>query len=136
MSQFPDLTNENAGKDNFSGCKQPEVLLIGDKQWSYVQQKYNLTPRERQIAELVCQGFINGDIATVLQIAIGTVKTHIRNIYRKTCVNSKIAMLLKFVKDTEISGSHKQKTHPIPINELKNRVNITSVFSNTSENEK
>ena len=99
MLQLPNSQTENIGS-NDSGFKQPDVILLSEKQWSYVQNRYNLTPRERQIAELVCKGLRNGNIAKFLHIKPGTVKTHTRNIYRKVHVKSKIAMLLRFVTDS------------------------------------
>jgi DNA-binding NarL/FixJ family response regulator len=99
MLQMPNSQTENIGSGD-SGYKQPDVILLNPKQWSYVQNRYNLTPRERQIAELVCKGLRNGNIAKYLRIKPGTVKTHTRNIYRKIHVKSKIAMLLRFVTDS------------------------------------
>ncbi|UCC98564.1 MAG: response regulator transcription factor [Phycisphaerales bacterium] len=90
-SQAKDLVSSE------SGLKRPDVVLLNRKQWQYVQSRYGLTPRERQIAELICQGHRNGRIAKVLRIKPGTVKTHTRNIYRKVHVESKIAMLLRFL---------------------------------------
>ena len=80
--------------------KKPKLILLDKKQWSYVQTLYNLTPREREIAEQICQGLGNGGIAKNLRIKPGTVKTHTRNIYRKLRVKNKIAMLLRFLTDT------------------------------------
>lgn len=99
MLQLPNSQTGNTGSGD-SGYKQPDVILLDQKQWSYVQNRYNLTPRERQIAELVCKGLRNGNIAKYLRIKPGTVKTHTRNIYRKIHVKSKIAMLLRFVTDS------------------------------------
>ncbi len=99
MLQLPNSQTENTGSSD-SGYNQPDVILLDQKQWSYVQNRYNLTPRERQIAELVCKGLRNGNIAKYLHIKPGTVKTHTRNIYRKIHVKSKIAMLLRFVTDS------------------------------------
>lgn len=76
---------------------RPPVTLIDATGWLYVQHTYGLTSRERQIAELVCRGDKNDTIAQVLSISPGTVKTHLRNIYRKVRVQSKIEMLLHFV---------------------------------------
>ncbi|MBN1806098.1 MAG: helix-turn-helix transcriptional regulator [Sedimentisphaerales bacterium] len=84
--------------DSGSG-KNYDVVLLNKEEWSYVKKRYNLTPREYQIAELICQGLHNGKIANFLRISPGTVNTHIRNIYRKTHVTSKMAMLLRFVTD-------------------------------------
>ena len=78
----------------------PRVALLTEKQWSYLKKRYRMTSREFQIAKLVCQGLNNENIAEILHIKHGTVKTHIRNIYRKTWVHNKIAMLLRFVEDS------------------------------------
>jgi DNA-binding NarL/FixJ family response regulator len=59
-----------------------------------------MTPRELQIAQLICQGLGNEEIANKLNIKHGTVKTHIRNLYRKLWVHNKILMLLRFIEDT------------------------------------
>lgn len=99
MLQLPDLPIENGAKGD-TGHKYSTVILLDRKQWLYVQKRYSLTPRERQIAELICQGLRNGNIAGYLRIRPGTVKTHTRNIYRKVHVKSKIAMLLRFVTDS------------------------------------
>ncbi len=98
MLQLPDLPIENAAEGD-THHKYSTVILLDRKQWLYVQKRYSLTPRERQIAELVCQGLQNGNIARYLRIRPGTVKTHTRNIYRKVRVKSKIGMLLRFVTD-------------------------------------
>ena len=81
------------------------VVLLDKKQWSYVQSRYELTPRESEIAALICQGLRNGSIAKSLRIKPGTVKTHTRNIYRKVRVKSKIAMLLRFFTDSRAISS-------------------------------
>lgn len=98
MLQLPDLPIENVAEGD-THRKYSTVILLDKKQWLYVQKRYSLTPRERQIAELVCQGLRNGNIARYLRIRPGTVKTHTRNIYRKVRVKSKIGMLLRFVTD-------------------------------------
>jgi non-specific serine/threonine protein kinase len=42
-----------------------------------------LTPREREVAVLVAQGFGNRQIATELMVSHWTAATHVRNILRK-----------------------------------------------------
>ena len=98
MLQLPNSHARHSGNGD-SGRRQPDAVLLDQRQWSYVQGRYDLTPRECQIAELICQGLRNGNIAKVLHIKPSTVKTHTRNIYRKVHVQSKISMLLRFVTD-------------------------------------
>jgi DNA-binding NarL/FixJ family response regulator len=104
MLQFPNPHGSHFGGDD-AGRIQADVILLNNQQWSYVQGRYDLTPRERQIAELICQGLRNGNIAKALRIKPSTVKTHTRNIYRKVRVQSKISMLLRFIRDTRAFAS-------------------------------
>ncbi len=94
--------------------KKPKLILLDKKQWSYVQNLYNLTPREREIAEQICQGLGNGGIAKNLRIKPGTVKTHTRNIYRKVRVKNKIAMLLRFLTDSRNVSTDYEQSQSIP----------------------
>ena len=105
MMQLPESQAENINTERLTETVS-NLLLLDGRQWSFVQNRYNLTPREREIAELICQGLRSCNIARSLRIKTGTVKTHTRNIYRKVRVKSKIAMLLRFVSDTrELSVS-------------------------------
>ncbi len=113
MMQIPNSQPQDFANDE-PGLKQPDVAL-SRKQWLYVQNRYNLTPREREIAEMICQGLRNGGIAKALRIRPGTVKTHTRNIYRKIRVESKIAMLLRFLSDAkDLSSTLDSAVQPPP----------------------
>ena len=50
----------------------------------YISERYNLTAREREILKLVLEGKDNQNIASTLQLALGTVKAHVHNILKKT----------------------------------------------------
>ena len=49
-----------------------------------------LTKRERAVLELVARGFSYGEIAKQQAVSIHTVQTHIKNIYHKLAVHSKV----------------------------------------------
>ena len=114
MSQFSDPMARIVTKDDLYH-ESIKVILLDGKQWSYVQRRYELTPREREIAELICQGLRNGSIAKHLRIRPGTVKTHIRNIYRKVRVKSKISMLLTFVTDATVLSPQSDRPQSIGV---------------------
>jgi len=42
-----------------------------------------LSERQKEVAALACLGYTNSEIVTKLDISLGTVKTHIRDILRK-----------------------------------------------------
>jgi DNA-binding CsgD family transcriptional regulator len=54
-----------------------------------------LSPRESQIARLIADGATNRLIASVLDISLWTVSTHIRRIFAKLGVNSRAEMVAK-----------------------------------------
>ena len=90
--------------------ENPAIKLLNESHWRYIQKRYHLSPREIQVAMLVCSGLNNEQIARQLKIRDGTVKTHLRNIYRRIRVRNKIALLLKFVADASVisPGPHLQ----------------------------
>jgi DNA-binding CsgD family transcriptional regulator len=57
--------------------------------------KYGITDRECEIILKVAQGKSNADIASELFISLGTVKTHLHNIYRKLEVDSRYDLLAR-----------------------------------------
>ncbi len=77
------------------------LSVLSERQWSFLRSRYELTPREVQIADLACQGLRNSRIAESLHIQPATVQVHIRNIYRKIKVKDKINMLLKFLGEAK-----------------------------------
>lgn len=61
--------------------------------------RINLSPRERAIAELIARGLPNKSIADELGISSWTVATYIRRIFSKLSVTSRTAMVARFIKD-------------------------------------
>ena len=53
-----------------------------------------LTVRETDIVKLVARGFANEEIASRLNVKVGTLKIHLHNIYRKLNVDSRISLTL------------------------------------------
>ena len=95
--------------------KQPEVALLNEKQWRYIQRRYHISPRELEVAKLICKGFVNGDIADKLNVKPGTVKTHIKSIFGKTRARNKITLLLRFMEDVNEFFSESPRTSSVPI---------------------
>jgi DNA-binding NarL/FixJ family response regulator len=53
-----------------------------------------LTPRERDVIRLMAQGRGNKEIGALLGISVGTVKTHLRHIFRKLGVSDRTGAVL------------------------------------------
>jgi DNA-binding CsgD family transcriptional regulator len=55
-------------------------------------EKYEITPREREVIEAVVQGKTDKEIAAKLDIAVNTAQVHLKNIYRKTGAAGRFAL--------------------------------------------
>ena len=70
-----------------------------------------LSPREKEVAELLLQGKSNKQIALVLAISERTVELPVKNIYIKLGVRSRGETILKLGKSTGvISGDNLRKS--------------------------
>ena len=56
----------------------------------------NLSPREREVLELLARGYLYKEIAESLHISVPTVNTHIRRIYEKLHVRSRSQAIARF----------------------------------------
>jgi DNA-binding CsgD family transcriptional regulator len=59
----------------------------------------HLSPREREVVRMIAKGYPNKIIASVLDISVWTVSTHLRRIFAKLGVTSRTAMVTKMFKD-------------------------------------
>lgn len=62
------------------------------------QPDYKLAPRERQVLELLAQGFLYKEIADQLGLSIPTVNSYIRSVYEKLQVHSRSQAVAKFLR--------------------------------------
>jgi DNA-binding NarL/FixJ family response regulator len=73
-----------------------DVIRFGmEYQWASEENARawdDLTPREQDVAALVCLGYTNQQIAQKLVIAPNTVKTHIRHVLRKFQLHGKLEL--------------------------------------------
>ena len=66
-----------------------------------VCEQYKLTPRERELMELIYAGMSNKEIAETLFLSESTVKTHIYNIFRKREGKNRVGVICSINGDTD-----------------------------------
>ena len=94
-SKKPDNVENN---HNPSSNVRLPVRILDDTQWLFIRKSFRMSPRELIVAKFVCGGLSNEEIATRLGIKTATIKTHLRNIYRRIRVQRKLDMLLTFLE--------------------------------------
>ncbi len=93
------LFQKKKGKDRRTFAEQVETVEtiegtqadfeIYPEDISVRKRWFSLTVREREVVALVCMGYRNYEIASMLGIGYGTVQTHLQNIFYKFHLRSK-----------------------------------------------
>jgi DNA-binding NarL/FixJ family response regulator len=79
-----------------SGEIARKVILHFREQSTTAQEVEKLTSREREVLELVAEGFINKEIGERLGVSTEAVRWHLKHIYVKLHVRSRTEAALKF----------------------------------------
>ena len=76
-----------------------EDSVFRDAQRPEAKMRSDLTPREKQVAELIETGLTNKEIAEQLGISPGTVKIHLKHIFEKTGVRGRYGLALTGMRE-------------------------------------
>ena len=76
-------------------------MVFKTKQWELLSKSWHLTPREVEVAKLVCGGLNNEKISKKLRIAYNTVRAHLGNIFRKVGAKGKAGIILEFIENLQ-----------------------------------
>ena len=84
-----------------------QMMALGLEQHQLLQEKFQiweqLTPRQKDVAALVCLGYTNQQIAECLKISSETVKIHLKKIFEKFRLHSR-KHLAEVLKDWDFSA--------------------------------
>lgn len=108
-----------------------DVNLIEQQQWNYIQRRYHLSPRELEVAKLVCKGLTNREIASELKIRKETVNTHLKHLFSKARTRSKLTLFLRFIKDANECLGKAAPPSPIHIVDIEKPDKKTDVPTET-----
>ena len=75
-------------------------------------RSYGLTPRERQVLEMVVAGCPNKEIARACSVSEQTIKHHLTRVFDKTGVSSRVELVMVATKQGLIDGA---ATTPTPV---------------------
>lgn len=75
-----------------------KVLAFFNRRAHHDIKQYGLSPREQEVLDRLVDGHTYKKIAELCHISVGTVRSHIMNIYRKLEVNSRSAAIVKAMR--------------------------------------
>ena len=102
--EFPVAALRDAmGEKDFESAWAEGAALSTDEAIAYAQRRHgerkrptsgwaSLTPTERDVVRLVCEGLANNDIATRLFVSPRTVQTHLTHVYTKLGLTSRVQL--------------------------------------------
>lgn len=93
------ITEAHTGGAPMTASVATQVLKMFSSMNNEKGEDYNLSDREKQVLQLLVEGYSYKMIAADMFIAIDTVRSHIKKIYEKLHVNSKSEAVAKAFKD-------------------------------------
>jgi DNA-binding NarL/FixJ family response regulator len=90
------LKDVHAGGSPMSSQIARKVVQSFRRNESEIAGTNDLSPREREVIELLARGYLYKEIAELLKISVQTVNTYIRRIYEKLHVRSRAQAVAKY----------------------------------------
>lgn len=96
LTEFITQVYEAALETNMAAVQK--VLAFFSRRAQHDITQYGLSPREQEVLDRLVDGHTYKKIAELCHISVGTVRSHIMNIYRKLEVNSRSAAIVKAMR--------------------------------------
>lgn len=93
---FNAIRDAHSGGAPFSSHIARKVALYFRKEKQIEDENEALSPREREVLELLASGYIYKEVADKLGITLETVRTYVKRICLKLHVRSKVEAIIKF----------------------------------------
>ena len=87
-----------------NGCSYTLTRTYSDS----ARDRITLSPREKEIIRLICEGLPNKAISDVLEISPWTVATYIKRIFAKLAVCSRAEMVARVLQDRLLENPNHQ----------------------------
>lgn len=89
----------------------PPVPLFTEAEWGHLASVFGLTPRQCQIARLMCAGLTYKSVGAHVSISINTVRMHMRALFAKLGVHDRVSLVLQLVAAERLRA---QPAEPTP----------------------
>lgn len=75
----------------------PQRALFSEARWRQLVESLALTPRQGEIARLMCDGHTYKAIALRIGISVNTVRMHIRALFAKLAAHDRLSAVLQLI---------------------------------------
>ncbi len=91
---------------NLTGSLFSQIVerAVNGANQSVIMESVRMTKRERQVIELISEGFTNKEIAQELHLSTYTVKSHVHNILEKLALSTRV-QIAKYAHDSHKNDS-------------------------------
>ena len=89
------ITEVMNGESPMSGAIARKIVHSFNQKATITQEIRQLTPREKELLDLLAEGYRYKELASMLSISMDTVRSHIRHIYEKLQVSCKVEAINK-----------------------------------------
>jgi len=90
----------------------PRGPLFSEEQWLMIADRLELSRRELQIVKLVFEDAEERHIAGQLGVSVNTIHTHLKRLYNKLGVTSRVGLVLEIVRENLTSAHVGQHFEP------------------------
>lgn len=98
----PGNEDEEEAEEVLLACEVDGVRCVLARSHHAHADALSLSPREHEVARMIAKGYPNKIIASVLEISVWTVSTHLRRIFAKLGVTSRAAMVTRMFKNGKL----------------------------------
>jgi len=71
--------------------------LFTSDEWKALAAKLRLTPRQSEVARLICLGLSKPQIAKTLQISEATARLHVKELFKRLAINDRVGVPVRLV---------------------------------------
>lgn len=91
---------------NLTGSLFSQIVdhAVNGSNTSAIMDSVRMTKRERQVIELISEGYTNKEIAQKLHLSTYTIKSHVHNILEKLALRSRV-QIAKYLHDSKTTDS-------------------------------
>jgi DNA-binding NarL/FixJ family response regulator len=85
------------GEGSPTGEREPLPELFSPKRWSALARQLGLTPRQTDVARLICRAMTASEIAKELRLSESAVRLHTDALYKRLHVRRRVSAVVRIL---------------------------------------